>query len=222
MHMGRSGLSLLKKFEACKLKAYKGPGETNYTIGWGHCGPDVKQGQIITQEEADRLLKQDLIPREEYVTKYVTTFKPNQNQFDALVDYVYNRGLKGLKQLCENSKTAEDFSKNILVYWGSNTAVKNGIMRRRNAEKELFDTPIGVSDKKLVNPYMKPTTVLKLGSIGPDVSWVQWQLLNKFNYNIAVDGDFGNKTLKAVKDFQSNNRLLVDGKVGQKTINALV
>ena len=113
MKMGAEGLKLLKSFECCSITAYKGAGEKYYTIGWGHCGPDVKKGQKISQALADEYLIEDLYIREEYVRKYVKSFKPNQNQFDALVDYVYNRGVKGLIELCNNSKTASDFSKNI-------------------------------------------------------------------------------------------------------------
>ena len=36
-------------------------------------------------------------------------------------------------------------------------------------------------------------------------------------FRLAVDGDFGNKTLEAVKDYQKVNGLVVDGIVGVKT-----
>ena len=45
--------------------------------------------------------------------------------------------------------------------------------------------------------------------------------LNKYGYNLDVDGKFGPKTLAAVKDFQKNNNLTVDGIVGTKTWGAL-
>ena len=41
--------------------------------------------------------------------------------------------------------------------------------------------------------------------------------LNDAGYSLAVDGDFGNKTLEAVKDYQKVNGLVVDGIVGVKT-----
>ena len=225
MRMGARGLELLKSFETCSLTAYKGVGEKYYTIGWGHCGADVKKGQKISQKLADAYLVEDLKTREAYVEKYVKSFKPNQNQFDALVDYVYNRGVKGLIELCNNSKTASDFSKNILVYWGSNTAAKKGIMRRRQAEKDLFDTPVG--GKKESNPFSKPTKILRYDKelkVDDEVKWVQYQL-NKsdlFSYDITIDGQFGKDTMAAVKSFQKHKGLVVDGEVGPKTIEALL
>ena len=55
--IGEAGLALIKNWEGCRLTAYKPVAtEIYWTIGWGHYGPDVKEGQTITQAEADRLL----------------------------------------------------------------------------------------------------------------------------------------------------------------------
>lgn len=58
------------------------------------------------------------------------------------------------------------------------------------------------------------------GSSGSDVEKVQ-TLLNQYGYNLAVDGNFGPQTEKAVKDFQKNNGLEVDGIVGDNTMGSL-
>lgn len=58
--------------------------------------------------------------------------------------------------------------------------------------------------------------VLRKGSNGVYVEVLQ-KKLNDAGYNLAVDGDFGNKTLEAVKDYQKVNGLVVDGIVGAKT-----
>ena len=58
--------------------------------------------------------------------------------------------------------------------------------------------------------------VLRKGSNGVYVEVLQ-KKLNDAGYNLAVDGDFGNKTLEAVKDYQKVNGLVVDGIVGVKT-----
>lgn len=47
------------------------------------------------------------------------------------------------------------------------------------------------------------------------------RLLNKFNYNLIVDGIVGDKTIAAIKDFQSKNNLVVDGIVGINTFTKL-
>jgi len=71
------------------------------------------------------------------------------------------------------------------------------------------------------NPYTKPTKILKKGSKGVTVKWVQWQLKNKFNYNITIDGIFGEATENVVVTFQSKKGLTPDGIVGTITRNAL-
>ena len=58
------------------------------------------------------------------------------------------------------------------------------------------------------------------GSKGSDVTELQ-KLLNQNGYNLDVDGQFGQKTQAAVKDYQTKNNLTVDGIVGSNTWGAL-
>jgi peptidoglycan hydrolase-like protein with peptidoglycan-binding domain len=139
------------------------------------------------------------------------------------VDYTYNRGIKGLKQLLENSKTNSDISDNILVYWGSNTAYKTGLMRRRKAEKALFDTATS-SKSSSSNPYKAPgdNITLKVGIVSSTyVKWLQYELKNTHKYSITVDGEYGSKTAAAVKSYQKAKGLTMDGIAGPKTIAQL-
>ena len=63
--------------------------------------------------------------------------------------------------------------------------------------------------------------ILKLGSIGPIVEYLQL-LLQKLNlYNEQIDGIFGTTTKNAVIEFQKQHNLAPDGIVGYKTWNAL-
>lgn len=66
----------------------------------------------------------------------------------------------------------------------------------------------------------KTYTQVSKGSSGGSVKELQ-KLLNQNGYNLSEDGVFGNKTLSAVKDYQSKNGLAVDGIVGNKTWGAL-
>ncbi|WP_305781721.1 peptidoglycan-binding domain-containing protein [Caloramator sp. E03] len=66
----------------------------------------------------------------------------------------------------------------------------------------------------------KLTRLIALHSCGEDVKLVQ-TLLNKYGYNLKVDGIVGPKTLAAVKSFQKKNGLKVDGIVGPKTFAKL-
>lgn len=65
----------------------------------------------------------------------------------------------------------------------------------------------------------RPT--LSLGSKGPDVTYLQLRLqVLKYDVGLA-DGDFGKKTLAAVKKFQTDHKLAPDGIVGPKTWAAI-
>ncbi|MBO4854088.1 MAG: peptidoglycan-binding protein [Oscillospiraceae bacterium] len=63
-------------------------------------------------------------------------------------------------------------------------------------------------------------TTLSMGSRGDSVKELQRQL-NSNGYTLDVDGIFGNKTLTAVKDYQTKNNLSVDGIVGNQTWGSL-
>lgn len=79
-------------------------------------------------------------------------------------------------------------------------------------------------EDKPSNPYSEPAKNIKKGFSGNGVRWVQWELkkwkadcLPKY----GIDGDFGNETLKAVKEFQRAHALDPDGIVGKLTRAAL-
>lgn len=141
MRTSSKGVSLIKSFEGCRLNAYKCPAGV-WTIGYGHTA-GVHQGDTISQEEAEDLLRNDLIKYESYVLKYNDIYKFNQNQFDALVSFTYNCGAGNLKNLTKNgTRTIAQISTKMLLYNKSGGVTLKGLRRRRNAEKELFDTPI--------------------------------------------------------------------------------
>jgi lysozyme len=86
-----SGLQLTENSESCSLTAYWDVTGGVWTIGWGHTGPDVYQGQVIDQPTADALLMSDIAGAVATVNRLVSV-QLTQGQFDALVDFVYNVG----------------------------------------------------------------------------------------------------------------------------------
>jgi len=139
MNISENGINLIKKFEGCSLSAYRCPRGV-WTIGWGHTGC-VKQGDRITQEKADELLKKDLKVFEAHVSNIVK-IPVTQNQFDALVSFEYNVGYENfskstLLKLLNQGKykeAAQQFER--WKYAGGK--VLAGLERRRQAEKNLF------------------------------------------------------------------------------------
>jgi len=90
----QSAVELIKHYEGCKLEAYICPAGV-LTIGFGHTGPDVIKGKIITADQAEKLLIADLVKYDADIARYVKV-KLNQSQYDALVSFVYNLGARAL------------------------------------------------------------------------------------------------------------------------------
>ena len=133
------GLALIKKFEGCELKAYQCSAGV-WTIGYGHT-KDVVEGMTITQEEAEQMLVDELHEYESYIDKYVTVAL-NQNQFDALVSWVYNLGPANLSASTMlkvlNSGEYEDVPAQMKRWNKAGGKVLEGLIRRREAEACLF------------------------------------------------------------------------------------
>lgn len=144
MRINKNGIELIKRFEGLELKAY--PDSVGVlTIGYGWTQPvdgkKIVRGMVIDQETADRLLKCGVVQYEQGVNQLVKV-KISQGQFDALVSFSYNLGLRSLststllRKLNAGDKpgAADEFSK-----WVNAGGVRlDGLVRRRAAERELF------------------------------------------------------------------------------------
>lgn len=89
MKTGDLGVQLITHFEGFFDLAYKDPVGI-LTIGYGHI-KGVYAGQRITKEQGIAFLREDLAEAEGHVNKYVKV-PLSQNQFDALVAFVFNVG----------------------------------------------------------------------------------------------------------------------------------
>ena len=96
---GTAGINLIKKYEGCKLTAYLYPALV-WTIGFGNTfyedGTKVKEGDTITKQRAEDLLKFILVGFEKNVDTFCID-SINQNQFDAILSFCYNCGVGNLK-----------------------------------------------------------------------------------------------------------------------------
>lgn len=140
--ISEKGLNLIKQFEGCRLRAYQCSAGV-WTIGYGHTS-GVRQGQSITQAQAEEYLKQDCRKFENYVNNkaYVSvTEELNQNQYDALVSFAFNCGQGNLKTLCKGRTTAQ-IATAIPKYNKAAGKVIAGLVKRRTAEQKLFNTKV--------------------------------------------------------------------------------
>ena len=140
MQISEEGRQLIKKFEGCELEAYKCSADV-WTIGYGRT-KNVSRGDTCTQEQADKWLEEELPVYGAYVSDAVLV-PLDQNEFDALVAWVYNLGPTNLnnstmlKVLNENKK---DEVPNQMRRWNkANGKVLEGLERRRLAESLLFE-----------------------------------------------------------------------------------
>jgi len=142
MKTSQVGVDLIKQFEGFRTKSYLCPAGV-WTIGYGHTGPDVKEGMEVKASRAEYLLKQDLIRFEDTINKNVT-IKLEQNQFDALVAFAFNVGVSAFTSstLIRRLNSGEDpctVAKAELPRWDkANGKPLEGLKRRRSAEVELF------------------------------------------------------------------------------------
>ena len=139
MKTSNNGIELIKRHEGLRLNAYKCT-SGKLTIGYGHT-KGVKIGQTITEEEAERLLREDLIVAENEINRH--NLNLNQNQFDALVSFVFNVGIGNFQtstllkkiKLDPNNKSIENEFKR-WVYSGGKVSL--GLIKRRKEEAELY------------------------------------------------------------------------------------
>lgn len=140
MQIGQAGIDLIKQHEGCRLMAYKCPAGV-WTIGYGHTGSDVKEGLTITPVKAEQLLKADLAKFEKHVQNFDSKYNWNQNEFDALVSFAFNVG--SINQLTANKTRAKaQIAQAILLYNKAAGKVMPGLTKRRQAERQLFLTPV--------------------------------------------------------------------------------
>lgn len=144
MQISKTGIELIKRFEGLELKAYQDSVGV-WTIGYGWTQPvdgkKVGPGMVIDQATADRLLKCGLVQYEQGVNQLVKV-KITQGQFDALVSFAYNLGLRSLSTSTLLQKLNAGDKQGAANEFGRwvNAGGKRleGLVKRRAAERELF------------------------------------------------------------------------------------
>jgi lysozyme len=137
MVVDEKGYNLIKQFEGLRLTAYRCPAG-KWTIGYGHT-KGVKKGMYISEAVATHFLIQDVQRVEQLINSYDSIYHWKQNEFDALASFTFNCGRANLKRLLKyGTRTKSQIADAILLYNKANGRVLSGLVRRRNAERELF------------------------------------------------------------------------------------
>ena len=147
MQYSKNGLLLTEGFESCRLVAYQDI-RGIWTLGWGHTGPEVCEGLTWTQDQADAQLLADVQSSVAAVNADVTV-PLTQDEFDALVDFAFNCGNTALRNSTLLKKlNAGDYTgaANEFDRWDKAAGqVIAGLLRRRQKETDLFNTPDGAT-----------------------------------------------------------------------------
>ena len=224
MNTSQNGINLIKKFEGCRLKAYKCAAGV-WTIGYGHTA-GVKSTNVITQEQAEQYLREDLEKFEKNVERYRYRYNWNQNEFDAMVSFAFNIGSID-KLTVDGTRSKEVIAEKILLYNKAGGKVLAGLTERRKEEQKLFLTEVAP-----VQQYVsKNKTTDGTGLIRAVQQWLNKEYAKYIKICDACgkellneDGTFGAKTKAALtialqvwlNDFEGNS-LKVDGEFGDKT-----
>lgn len=150
MRISQAGLDLIKRFEGLSLTAYKDVAGVP-TIGYGTTrypnGSMVRLGDKCTEAQAGEYLREAVIGCEEAVSQYIGV-PLSQAQFDALVSLVYNVGAGAFSESTLRRKlNAADYRGAAVefdrwVYAGGRKI--EGLIKRRRAERELFESGLDV------------------------------------------------------------------------------
>lgn len=167
MKISQSGIESLKLLETGGkyLKTWVKDAH-GYSIGYGHFRLPGDDFDNITEEFAEKLLKQDVQIAEGLINKAIK-IKLNQNQFDALVIFAYNtgRGKSDLYTMINNQADPES-----IVRWWNTHYIQDslgvklpGLIKRRAFESHLFVTPpsdTGLNVKSFLLPGISILIIL--------------------------------------------------------------
>jgi len=142
MVYSQTGEHLTEQFESCALVGYADIHGVP-TVGWGHTGPNVTVGMVITQAQADAWLLEDILWAAEVVNRVVTVTL-TQGEFDALTDFVFNDGSGNFESSTMlrllNSGNYAGAAAQFDLWDHAGGQVVAGLLRRRQAETTEFDS----------------------------------------------------------------------------------
>lgn len=143
--VNQEGLNLIKEFEGFRNRAYLCPANV-WTIGYGNTfyqdGRKVKQGDRISEPEAEKLLKVTVQKFADQVGELIKV-PVTSNQFSALLSLAYNIGVGAfarstLLSMLNTGKSKQDVAIQFLRWDKANGRTLTGLQRRREREMELF------------------------------------------------------------------------------------
>lgn len=138
--IAKPGLDLIKHYEGFRADAYRCPANV-WTIGYGHT-KGVKEGDKVTRDGGTKFLQEDVKDAEDGVKNFVSV-DLTQNQYDALVSFIFNLGTGNfVKSTLLKKLNARDYAGCAGQFGLWNKAggkVLDGLVKRRASELRLFN-----------------------------------------------------------------------------------
>ena len=190
--INQTGIDAIKRFEGLRLNAYLDSVGVP-TIGYGHT-KTARMGQAITAERAEELLRLDLADAERAVEKYVKV-PLNENQFAALVSFVFNLGSGTLqKSTLLRKLNAGDYDavpREMMRFINAGGKPLKGLVTRRAAEAGLWAKGSFVASKDVKpeppKPITQSTTIwAQVGSVLTTVGAGVAQVFGAIDWKVAA------------------------------------
>ena len=134
-------MALIRRWEGCRLVAYKCPAGI-WTIGWGSTGPGITEGVRWTQAQADERLARDVEKFMVGVRKLLR--RPvTEAQLGAMTSLAYNIGIGafGSSTLLRlfNAGQTDLAAAQFAVWRRAGGKVLRGLVNRRADERRVFE-----------------------------------------------------------------------------------
>lgn len=165
MKVNKAAMDLIKEFEGLRLEAYQDSVGV-WTIGYGTTaragvGISPRPGMVITEAEASHYLEKAVSKFADSIRSAITA-PINENEFGAFVSLAYNIGPGAFKRSSSlrhfNNGDKARAAQNILLWNKAGGKVLRGLVRRREAEKALFEKPVAhIPFDQPAQPNLTPT-----------------------------------------------------------------
>lgn len=146
MKASESIKAFIKQCEGLRTTAYRCPSGV-WTIGYGHTGTDVTPGKQISKAEAERLFEADLGRFEAELGAVVGHPGLRQGQYDALLSFAYNVGVRSLLASTlwrkvqadpDDASIPAEFSRWVYGTQGGRKVKLPGLIKRRAEEARRY------------------------------------------------------------------------------------
>ena len=146
MRTNEAGIDLIKHYESLRRQSYLCPANV-WTIGYGATrlwdNEPVPPYTTITEQQADDLLRRDLIDTEDFVSRLVRV-PLTENQFSATVSLVFNIGAGNFQRSQIRQRiNRKNYDGAASIWWQwrrGGGRILPGLVKRRESERQLWMT----------------------------------------------------------------------------------